>query len=141
MSQSIVLDKLILYLQYSSTAYTRALRKKRSAAKSAEKKEMFTKLMNDHRQHILQLQKALKGGHCYGFAICHGAMDAEGKLDWWEDVLNALANWDKKKESLQKQVLLPSANKKAQNYTLQQLFDRVLNYVVYNQGTSAISAF
>lgn len=91
----------------------------------------FLRLTNDNE--TKSLQEALKEGHCFGFSVCHAAMDAIGKLAWWEAALLAVVNWDGTKESLERKVFLPQAES-AQ--TLREIFERVLNYVVYHQMNS-----
>ena len=86
-----------------------------------------------HKAYIRKLNKAILDGHCHGFAICHAAMRSIGKLEWWENVLVELANWDGTEQALQQRLNLPDATKME---TLDSLFNRALNYIVYHQVSS-----
>jgi hypothetical protein len=44
----------------------------------------------------------IKSGCCYGLSICYSAMNAIGKLEWWQNLLKILAQWDGRFESLDK---------------------------------------
>lgn len=77
----------------------------------------------------------LTAGACHGFSICRAAMRITGKLDWWEAALKAIATWDGKLSSLQQSVLLPQADDN-KPVSLETIFDRIANYIIFNHGTS-----
>ena len=84
------------------------------------------------------LKKRLLSGHCFGFSVCYGAMQAMGKLDWWENVLITLSQWDDEESSLDKEFDLQFIDSDktpvSQSTTLRKLFERAVNYVVFNQA-------
>lgn len=72
-----------------------------------------------------------KQGFCYGFSICYATMRLLGKLNWWQAALIKLATWDENLKSLNKKANLPDALDPDE--TLGQVFERILNYIVFNQ--------
>lgn len=81
MSQSVLLSKLAKFLELTSP-----------------------------KDSTTELQTALKaGGHCFGFALCYAAMKQQNKLEWWESLLNKVANWDETTTSLEEELKLPQA--------------------------------
>lgn len=88
---------------------------------------------NRSLRYIKQLRKKLNSGYCYGFALCHGAMDVLGKLNWWEHVLKEVNNWDKKKRSLREKILIPGSNENKE-ITRKKLIQLAMNYIIYHQA-------
>jgi hypothetical protein len=89
-------------------------------------------------KHTDEDYRLLEEGLCFGFALCHAAMDIEGdglenKLDWWEAALKAIANWDEKKSSLSENLILINQDVPA---TLGSIFERMISYILFNFAAS-----
>lgn len=80
-------------------------------------------------EYIYQLKIKLKKGHCYGFGVCHGAMDLQGKLKWWEHVLMEVNNWDRINSSLQEILTIPDSDSN-KTITRRKLFELAMNYIL-----------
>jgi hypothetical protein len=99
------------------------------------------KLAAQRAQFVELLKKDLTGhGFCFGFSVCHAAMDAIGKLDWWEAALMAVANWDGKQDPQQTFYVLPGSRTN-KPVTLASIMKRVLNYVVQNHASSSDKSY
>lgn len=72
-------------------------------------------------------------GYCFGFSLCRAAMRIAGKLEWWDKALLLIANWDGNVNSLNNQYILP---KTSQLISLKEIFERVIPYIVFNQGSN-----
>lgn len=140
MSQDLIALKLKKYIELTRPELIAHLKKEFPDDSDKKIAELY--------QYQKKLIKGFKEGCCFGYAIIHGAMDIVGKLDWWEETLIAIANWDEKLTSLEKLIELPDAeentlettekdlenlksNKKAT--ALKTLFVRVLNYIRLSQ--------
>lgn len=71
-----------------------------------------------------------ESGHCMALAICYGAMEKIKKLDWWQQSLVDIANWDEKPETLK----LPTQYNP--RITREKIFERFVNYIFINQACS-----
>src|SRR3990167_11488510 len=113
MSQRAILDKFIAYINITNHTQTENNKNK--------------------------LTEKLLSGHCFGFSVCYGAMQAMGKLDWWENALIALSQWNDEKSSLDEKLDLQFIDSDkthvSQSTTLRKLFERAVNYVVFNQAS------
>lgn len=75
-----------------------------------------------------------RSGHCFSFALCAGAMDEMGLLPWWEAALKTIYSIKPDEitpEKLKEEVLLPQANE-GKAIKLNELFNRMVNYIFYN---------
>ena len=93
---------------------------------------------------------ALKPGHCFGLSVIHGAMDHIKKMNWWEEALVTIANWDGTAAALDHEVKLQGAEENAYWQTkkereknknldkskvkLKYIFERVLYYILSHQA-------
>lgn len=82
-------------------------------------------------------KQALRKGLCFGFSVVHSYMNATGKLAWWKSALEKLAAWDGTVASLQQAANLPDADNP--NETLNSIFKRMTNYVLYNFAHPVVS--
>jgi len=84
-----------------------------------------------HAKETSDLRKDLLSvGYCYGLSVCHASMKWIDKLAWWEAALIRIANWNGKSKTLKRKANLPDSLNP--NETVGQVFERVLNYVVFN---------
>lgn len=84
-----------------------------------------------------KLQKDLEDskGVCFGLAVCHGAMDVTGYLDWWETALLELLKWDETRSSLETEVTLPGSRAKTSSEKkLNHIFNKILNFIIFDQA-------
>jgi hypothetical protein len=85
-------------------------------------------------EHEVELRKNLESkGQCFGLSVCHAAMHAIEKLDWWEAALVELANWDRSVSGLDRKVILPDADERVP-VSLRIIFERMLNYITLHQA-------
>jgi len=92
------------------------------------------------RSALVDFDNPVRYGFCFGLSVCHAAMAAIDKLDWWEHALVAISTWDEKKESLEEEINLPgSLNNKS--VKLEEIFKRVLDYIIYSHGIETIAEF
>lgn len=82
-------------------------------------------------------KQALRKGLCFGFSVVHSYMNATGKLAWWKGALEKLAAWDGTATSLQQAANLPDAENPDE--TLDAVFKRMTNYVLYNFAHPVVS--
>lgn len=121
-----------------------------------EKLVRFLHLTNPTNPISIELQNKLcANGHCYGFALCYALMKQQNKLEWWEALLNTIAAWDEKADSLDKVISLPQAIRPSpiimntdkngiikikvnprNELTLRSHMERALNYLFFHQAYS-----
>ncbi|ASQ45128.1 hypothetical protein [Legionella clemsonensis] len=70
-------------------------------------------------------------GVCFGLSVCRSAMRISGKLAWWDAAIDQILLWNGQKSSLSEGIILPEANS-PQSVPLEMLFERVINYLVFN---------
>ncbi len=131
MTQRVILNQFIKYLDIKSRQYLKELGNHKSASK--RRKRLIQIEKEKHLAHIKKIKEYLKKGNCHGFVICHAAMDCIGKGEWWENVLVTLDNWDGTEEALKKDVILPGSISTDNYKSLDYLFNRALNYIMYHQ--------
>ncbi|APS84731.1 hypothetical protein AVM71_16660 (plasmid) [Piscirickettsia salmonis] len=68
-------------------------------------------------------------GLCHGFSYVHAAMAAIDKLDWWQDSLRVISEWDDDLDSLDKKVNLKGQD---ESISLGQIFERITSYILFN---------
>ncbi|MGJ3502164.1 hypothetical protein, partial [Piscirickettsia salmonis] len=68
-------------------------------------------------------------GLCHGFSYVHAAMAAIDKLDWWQDSLRVISEWDENLDSLDKKVNIKGQD---ESITLGQIFERITSYILFN---------
>ncbi|MDX1901490.1 MAG: hypothetical protein SFW66_05740 [Gammaproteobacteria bacterium] len=131
MSQTIILYNFKEYLDFTSKDYLDALEEQKKHQQDIEAIKKVDQEIINHKAYITKIKNTiLSKGFCHGFSVCHAAMDAIDKLNWWEAVLFELADWDGKRKSLDNIISLPNA---IQPETLSSLFERALNYIFYHQ--------
>jgi len=79
-------------------------------------------------------------GFFFGFSTCFSAMLSINKLEWWLGALAAIAAWDETSGKLDEVINLPQAVDPT-SPRLQQIFERVLNYISYHQSSALPAAF
>jgi hypothetical protein len=85
-----------------------------------------------HADQINIVKEIIQKGQCFGFSVCHGAMDFLGKLNWWEDALRHLHDWDGDPAKLDLPILLTdAANRKPT--TLRKICELATNYILHTQ--------
>lgn len=118
MSQIILLKKIFKYLEYTKSDLLSGLTDPQDIINLESYYKELTKDLND--------------GVCCGLAVLHAAMDAIQKLSWWESLLVQITNWDERRETLEKELVLPQSSHPEK---LSLLIERVLNYVHFHQVT------
>lgn len=118
MSQIILLKKICKYLEYTKSDLLSGL---------TDPLDII-----NLENHYNELTKDLNNGVCCGLAILHAAMDEIGKLSWWESLLVQITNWDERRETLEKELVLPQSSHPEK---LSSLVERALNYVNFHQVT------
>ena len=135
MSQDHILNKFIKFLENEEKEYLLEL---------DEQFRLFpnqTVRIYKQRNEFLERNKKLKEnftkGYCFGFSLTHAAMDYVGKLDWWEEVLIHIEDWDERPGSLNAEVTLPNTavTKNNRKPRLKEIITRALNYIVTSQST------
>lgn len=69
-------------------------------------------------------------GHCFGFSIARGAMVAIGYKKWWDEIVDILEKTDVSKADFNKKIALNTA---VNETTLEEIFSKVLNFIVPSQ--------
>ncbi len=82
---------------------------------------------------LLNSENLPLNGICFGLSVCRSAMRISGKLEWWDAAIDQILLWDGQKDSLLKGIVLESANS-LQRVPLEMLFERIINYLVFNHG-------
>ncbi len=93
----------------------------------------YLELLNPVATHEIR-KRLTEDGFCFGFSTCFSAMLSINKLEWWLAALAAIAAWDETSGKLDEVINLPQAVD-PQSPRLQQIFERVLNYISYHQST------
>lgn len=73
-------------------------------------------------------------GICFGLSLCLNEMHLLGKSDWWTNTLKILMNWDETKGSLNTTFTPKDLPGLEQETTLNKLFERAINYIIYYQS-------
>lgn len=142
MPQKIVLNKLLRYTELKGKEYALHLElaEKKLIENKADLEELdkLKKLRQKHDSeytlYFENLKKLLAGdGCCFGFSVCHAAMDITGQLNWWECVLADIANWDEQLLSLSEEFKSNILDINKPN-TRDKIFERALNYITFNQA-------
>lgn len=108
------------------------------------------------KEKLSVLKQRLQAGHCFGLSTIHAVMHITNKCDWWENALLTISHWDGDVRQLEKSIELPDAESSAawkktklnsgesskaeatdNNETLNVIFERVLNYIIFLHGTSS----
>lgn len=83
-----------------------------------------------------------RGGHCHGFAFLFGFYASIGRRKEYFNILRAISGWDGKPESLLKETLFLKEYEtkpgESKYLTLEQLFEQLINDVVWQQHNFAI---
>ncbi len=128
MTQTIVKQKMIKYLEEDARVHLELLEKQSQAAQTQKQKQVIEEQKKEFIATNNELREALKEGQCFGLAVVHGGMDMVGYLSWWENALVHIANWDEKTASLDDAIKL--ANSPEDNENLRSIFNRAVNYIV-----------
>lgn len=140
MTQTVILNKFVKYLNFISLEYIENLNQERKKLLNEGNNlaaEQLEQLKEEHLTYIKKVNDFMQG-HCFGFSVCHGVMDCLGKLDWWEETLGLLCTWNENQENLEDEFILPnSENKKA--IKLKALFEKALNYIFSTQYTDELA--
>ena len=97
--------------------------------------KLYQYLLRQNR-HERYLDKLPHSGYCYAISLVRSAMRVIGKLLWWEDALDMILAWDGRADSLKQSYILKDADE-GRLITLETIFDRAINYIVFNQASQA----
>ena len=111
MTQQIIRKKLTAYLDLISSSYP-----------------------DSERAMTHQVKQSLIPGHCFGLSACFGIMHLLDKLGWWQAALKTITNWDESMETLCQPIRLPGTQNN-QTMSRENIFERVLNYIIFTQAT------
>lgn len=125
MTQKIILDKFIRYLDITSSQDIAQLKE--------QKLDHVDQYIREQEDFIQKFKVKLEAGHCFGLSVCHGAMDHIGKLNWWEHVLVELNNWNELNDSLDTEIIIPDSTDNKPT-TRRKLFELAIDYIVSSQA-------
>lgn len=97
--------------------------------------EQFALYLESQNNFSLAKRVRDNGGHCYGYSLCYSIMALTGKLAWWVDAINKAGAWNGDVRSLKSPTYLNQAINPHE--TLDFLFQRLINYVVFHQGEAS----
>ena len=120
MSQDLIKEKFIKYLDLIEPELIKALESEFSHP---------AQRIADLKNYLNEVREYLEKGYCFGFSVVHGAMDSVGKINWWEEVLVNIANWDETPEQLDQSVLLSDSDENARWQTCKNTKENVNNYL------------
>lgn len=99
--------------------------------KDITNKTLIPRFIKEREDEMNKLIKYLQStGHCQGFSLVRGAMISIGFGDWWDEVMHRIETTDVAKADFNKKITLKHSSKET---TLEELFNRVLNYIVASQ--------
>lgn len=75
------------------------------------------------------LTNMIDAGLCYGFSVTYAVMNYLGYGQWWQNVLEFIAQWDETENGLNQVFSMPGVNNA---YTREQLFEKACSYVLFN---------
>ncbi len=151
MTQDVILKKFIVFSNIQYAKHQAEWEDKKKLTSNPEELKKISDQQADLKKNHDKLIKALEQGYCFGFSVVDGAMHWDGMLLWWRSLLQTIAVWDEKPESLKKRIVLPSEKnervpEKYKNTSfykkrrkLEQLTDRAMNYVVLSQCDGGLS--